>query len=81
MLREYSLMKEDIENPRSAVEYTIYMTMEFCCVSCKKSTSNENSSVRKTKQYRLMLVSNCTVCGKKKMRVIMNQEASRLKIH
>ena len=74
-------MKEDIENPRSAVEYTIYMTMEFCCVSCKKSTSNENSSVRKTKQYRLMLVSNCTVCGKKKMRVIMNQEASRLKIH
>ena len=66
MLREYSLMKEDIENPRSAVEYTIYMTMEFCCVSCKKSTSNENSSVRKTKQYRLMLVSNCTVCGKKK---------------
>ena len=74
-------MKEDIENPRSAVEYTIYMTMEFCCVSCKKSTSNENSSVRKTKQYRLMLVSNCTVCGKKKMRVIMNQETSRLKIH
>ena len=74
-------MKEDIENPKSAVEYTIYMTMEFCCVSCKKSTSNENSSVRKTKQYRLMLVSNCTVCGKKKMRVIMNQEASRLKIH
>ena len=59
-------MKEDIENPRSVVEYTIYMTMEFCCVSCKKSTSNENSSVRKTKQYRLMLVSNCTVCGKKK---------------
>ena len=74
-------MKEDIENPKSAVEYTIYMTMEFCCVSCKKSTSNENSSVRKTKQYRLMLVSNCTVCGKKKMRVIMNQETSRLKIH
>ena len=74
-------MKEDIENPKSAVEYTIYMTMEFCCVSCKKSTSNENSSVRKTKQYGLMLVSNCTVCGKKKMRVIMNQETSRLKIH
>ena len=74
-------MKEDIENPKSAVEYTIYMTMEFCCVSCKKSTSNENSSVRKTKQYRLMLVSDCTVCGKKKMGVIMNQETSRLKIH
>ena len=73
-------MKEDIENPKSAVEYTIYMAMEFCCVSCKKSTSNENSSVRKTKQYRLMLVSNCTVCGKKK-KVIMNQETSRLKIY
>ena len=40
--------------------------MESYCVSCKKYTENENTNVRKTKQNRLMLLSNCTVCGKKK---------------
>ena len=40
--------------------------METYYVSCEKKTSNENSSVRKTKQNRLMLLSKCAVCGKKK---------------
>ena len=40
--------------------------METYCVSCKKHTGNENSSVRKAKQNRLMLLSNCAICGKKK---------------
>ena len=40
--------------------------MEKYCVSCKKYTANENSSIRKTKQIRLMVLSNCAVCGKKK---------------
>ena len=40
-------------------------TMKNYCVSCKKNTANENSSVRKTKQNRLVLLSNCIVCGKK----------------
>ena len=35
--------------------------MKAYCVSCKKNTINENSSVRKTKQNRLMLLSNCAV--------------------
>ena len=48
--------------------------MKTYCVSCKKNTANENSSVRKTKQNILMLVSNCAVCGKKKSRFIKNQE-------
>ena len=48
--------------------------METYCVSCKKHTTNENSSVRKTKQNRLMLLSNCTICGKKKSTFRKNQE-------
>ena len=40
--------------------------METYCVSSKKNTANKNSSVRKTKQNRLILLSNCAVCGKKK---------------
>ena len=44
--------------------------METYCVSCK----NENSSVRRTKQNRLMLLSNCAVCGEKKSRFVKNQK-------
>ena len=40
--------------------------METYCLRCKKNTANENSSVRKTKQNRLILFSNCAVCGNKK---------------
>ena len=39
--------------------------METCCASCNKNTVSENSSVTKTKQNRLTLLSNCTVCGEK----------------
>ena len=50
--------------------------MKTYCVSCKKNTINENSSVRKTKQNRLMLLSNCAVCDKKKSTFIKNKELS-----
>ena len=39
--------------------------METYFVSCKKNTANKNSSVRRIKQNMLILLSNCTVCGKK----------------
>ena len=48
--------------------------METYSVSCKKYTANKNSSVKKTKQNRLMLWSNCAICGKKKSTFIKNQE-------
>ena len=47
-------------------------------LSCKKNAVNKISSVKKTKESRLMLVSNCAVCGKKKTGFIKNQEASEL---
>ena len=55
--------------------------MKTYCVSCKKNTAYENSSVRRTKQNRLILVSNCASCGKKKSRFIENQEASRFELN
>ena len=48
--------------------------MEVHCVSCKKYTANENSSVRKPKQNRLMLLSNCAVSGKKRLTFIKSKE-------
>ena len=68
--REYSEMKEEIKNPQSALEYT--KTMETYSVSCNKNTANKNSTVRKTKQNRLMLLSNCAASGKKNSRFIKN---------
>ena len=47
--------------------------MDKYFVSCKKNTANQNSSVRKTKQNRLMLLSICVVCDKEKSTCIKNQ--------
>ena len=57
-------MKEEIKSPQTSVGM-LYNTTETYCVSCKKYIANENSSVRKAKQYRLMLSSNCASCVKK----------------
>ena len=48
--------------------------METYCVSYKSNAENENSSATKTKQNRLMVLSNCAVCGKKKSTFIKNKE-------
>ena len=48
--------------------------METYCVSCKKNTANKNSVIRKTKQIRLIILSNCGVCGKKKPTFIKNKK-------
>ena len=43
------------------------------CNSCKENTANKNSSVRKTKKNRLMLLSNCAISDKKKLTFIKNK--------
>ena len=50
--------------------------MKIYGVSYKKNTANKNSSVRKTKQNRLIFLSNCAVCDKKKWTFIKNKELS-----
>ena len=42
--------------------------------SCKKNTANENSSVRKTRQNRLMILSNYAVVAWKNLTFIKNKE-------
>ena len=48
--------------------------METYCVSYKKYIANGNSSVKKTQQNRLMLLSNYAIRGKEKLTFIKNQE-------
>ena len=52
--------------------------MEMYCVSCKKYTAKKNSNVRETKQNRLMLLSNCSVCGKKKINFYKKYETPQI---
>ena len=52
--------------------YYIKTNMEAHYVSHKKNNANKNSSVNRTKQNRLMLISTCAVCSKKKQRFIKN---------
>ena len=47
------------------------MTHILVMTNCKKNTANKNLGVRKTIQNRLMLLSNCAVCEKKKSTFII----------
>ena len=53
--------------------------METHCVSCKKCTAKK--SVKKAKQNRLMLLSNCTIYGKKNSTFTKNKEPHNFKIN
>ena len=65
MLREYNEMKEEIKNH-------YLKTIETYRISYKKNIGNENLNIKKTKQSRLMLLSNCAVCGKENLVLIKN---------
>ena len=58
----------------------IISTLETYCVNCEKHTANENSSVRKTKQNKLMLLSNCVFCGNKKSTLLKTKNSIILMI-
>ena len=48
------------------------------CLKCKNNTKNKDAKVIKTKNGRLMLSSNCAVCGSKKSKFMKEQEAKGL---
>ena len=52
--------------------------MSSYCFKCRKNTESKNLKVLKTKNGRIMLLSKCAVCNKKKLKFIKEQEASRL---
>ena len=45
---------------------------------CKRNTENKIAKMVNTKNDRLMLSSNCAVCGNKKSRFMKEQEAKGL---
>ena len=49
--------------------------MQTYCVGCGKNTDNVNSKMIKTKNGRLQLKCQCSICGNKKSRFVKEQEA------
>ena len=50
--------------------------MKTYCLVCRKNTDNNDSKMTKTKNGRLQLKSQCSICGNKKSRFVKKQEAN-----
>ena len=48
------------------------------CLVCKRNRENKDAKMIKTKNGRLLLSSNCAVCGNEKSRIMKEQEAKGL---
>ena len=48
------------------------------CLKCKKDTVNIDPKVSSSSNSKIMILSNCTICGSKKSRFIKNQGAKGL---
>ena len=52
--------------------------MNTYCVKCKKDTENIDPKMFRTKNNRLIMQSECSVCGIKKSRFVKEQEVKGL---
>ena len=52
--------------------------MKTYCLKCRTNTDNIDPKTFKTKNYRLLMQSKCSVCKNKKSRFIKEQEAKVL---
>ena len=52
--------------------------MLLYCLKRRKNTESKNQKVAKTKEGRIILLSNCAVCDSKKWKLIKEREASGL---
>ena len=58
------------------------MKKQTYCLVCRKYTKNINPKIVRNRQKRLMIKSNCAICGSKKSRFIKEQQAMGiLKLH
>ena len=52
--------------------------MESYCLKCKKHTKNINPQVSITSNGKMMILSNCAICGSRKSKFIKKQDAKGL---
>ena len=49
------------------------------CLKCRKNTESKNPEVVRTKNWRIIVLSKCSVCNSKKLNFLKEQEATGLK--
>ena len=52
--------------------------MKTYCLECRKDTENIDPKIVRTKNNRLVMPSQCSICGIKKSRFVKEQEAKGL---
>ena len=52
--------------------------LSYYCLECKKNAKNKNPKFAKTKNRKIMLLSNCVLCYSKKSKFHKQQERSGL---
>ena len=52
--------------------------MKSYCLKCRKDTENINPRVSNTSNGKTMILSKCSICGRKKSRFIKKKEAKGL---
>ena len=52
--------------------------MSMCFLKCRTNTESKNPKVVRTKNGRIMLLSKCLVCNRKKSKFLKEQEARGL---
>ena len=52
--------------------------MESYCLKCRKYTENTDPKVSSTSNNRILILSQCAICGSKKSKFIKDQEAKGL---
>ena len=50
--------------------------LSYYCLKCRKNTESKNPKGSRTKNGRIMLLSNFAVCDSKKLKFIKEQEAT-----
>ena len=51
--------------------------MQTYCVKCRKNTENKDAKVIKTKNCKLQMRSQCSICGNKKSRFVKKTRSKR----
>ena len=54
------------------------MKKETYCLACRKHTKSINLKIVRNRQNRLMIQSNCAICGSKNSRFIKEQQAMEI---
>ena len=78
MLKDYNERRNKKFKENSSPKILVYKILLSYCLKCRKNTESKNPKVAKTKNGRIILLSICAVCDRKKSTFIKDREASGL---